>query len=159
MYLRLMIYCVNVCILGNNPLFVWVFFFKIKLNYLKLLGLQISMRLLENLSFVNILFIGKFLWSPPPKFKRRQFMQTCLWRTIVTLFFLNFYDFLKINLLNQTVLLFFVIMIWYFFTTFYDVWMTIFHSCIWLSVFVSLFLRYVYYVNLSVNVTFELDFC
>lgn len=66
MYLRLMIYCVNVCIPGNNPLFVWVVFLKIKLNYLKLLGLQIPMRLLENLSFVNILFIGEFLWSPPP---------------------------------------------------------------------------------------------
>lgn len=41
------------------------YFLKIKMNYLKLLGLQISMKLLENLSFVYILFIGDFLWFPP----------------------------------------------------------------------------------------------
>lgn len=113
----------------------------------------------ERVQFVNILFSVDFCMVSPQNLNQFEY-NLCKYASVRQLWhcFCLYFGFVFIDLLNQTVSLFIVIMIWYLFTTFCDVLMTTFHSCVRLSSYLysclcsyNMFTKSIYQLMLHVN--------
>lgn len=133
------------------------------------LGFSLVLFLLKTLNFIDIEVIVKgyslltfysvLIFVSPQNLNQFEY-NLCKYASVRQLWhcFCLYFGFVFIDLLNQTVSLFIVIMIWYLFTTFCDVLMTTFHSCVRLSSYLysclcsyNMFTKSIYQLMLRVN--------